>query len=400
MFDKKQHFFKFLILILSAESIFLLPFVLVRIFRPTVLQHFNISNLELGSCFSLYGLVAIPSYWIGGMIADKFPAKYLLSISLLVTALIGLFVFHAPSYDHLKMAYLGWGISTILLFWSPLHKMIRLWMSESKQGRGFGGLEAGRGAIAATIGLFAATYFSQDLSYAEIFEMVCYGLIILAIAVFLLFPSESLEKDGHSLQLKQLNELEWSKVIHLGSIILVAYSAYKITDDVSLYAYDVLQLSEKTSAFVGSISLCLRPISAIIAGILADRISGNKMGIVAFFMIFIAAIVISSGQISALLSFSFTVMGIALMGIYGIRGIYFSLMRDFKLDYKGTGTAIGIMSVIGYLPDIFMSPIMGYFLDLYPGEKGHQIVFGLLALLGVFGMGLLKLQSKRFQSHQ
>ena len=46
-----------------------------------------------------------------------------------------------------------------------------------------------------------------------------------------------------------------------------------------------------------------------------------------------------------------------------------------------TGTAVGVVSLIGYTPDIFIGPLMGYFLDEYPGALGHQCVFALLALL-------------------
>jgi hypothetical protein len=38
-------------LILAGETIFFLPFVLARVFRPTLLAVFQISNFELGAYF-------------------------------------------------------------------------------------------------------------------------------------------------------------------------------------------------------------------------------------------------------------------------------------------------------------------------------------------------------------
>lgn len=401
MLSKYQLFIRFFLLIISAEGIFLLPFVLVRIFRPTVLQYYGIDNLELGSCFAIYGLVAIPSYFIGGLLADRFQAKYLLSFSLMATAIIGLLIHHYPSVSHLKLAYFGWGMSTILLFWAPLHKFIRLWMKSTDQGKGFGGLEAGRGAIAASIGMLAAIYFTQQLSYPQIFKLVCYGLVGLSLLILFVFSNEANEQSLKLLSTNDLKSLEWRKVAYLGSIILIAYSAYKITDDVSLYAYDVLGMNEKESALIGSISLFFRPLSALLAGFLADRFSGKVIGSMAFALMALAALVISSGIFSIHVGLTLIILAMALIGIYGIRGIYFSLMRDVGLNHKGTGTAIGVMSVIGYLPDIFMSPIMGYFLDENPGELGHQIVFGILAILGISGFLLLyKLKLRESQSHQ
>ncbi|NJO93108.1 MAG: hypothetical protein HC831_32220 [Chloroflexia bacterium] len=44
-------------LIIAGETIFILPFVLVRIFRPTVLEVFGINNLELGYAFRSLALL-------------------------------------------------------------------------------------------------------------------------------------------------------------------------------------------------------------------------------------------------------------------------------------------------------------------------------------------------------
>ena len=60
-----------ILLILSGEAIFMLPFVLARIFRPSFLSAFELTNTELGSCFSVYGIVALIAYFFGGLIADR-----------------------------------------------------------------------------------------------------------------------------------------------------------------------------------------------------------------------------------------------------------------------------------------------------------------------------------------
>ena len=49
---KKGSFLSITLLILSGELIFLLPYVLARVFRPTFLEVFNLTNLQLGEvCF-------------------------------------------------------------------------------------------------------------------------------------------------------------------------------------------------------------------------------------------------------------------------------------------------------------------------------------------------------------
>ena len=50
---------------LAGEGIFLLPFLLARIFRPTFLAVFEISNFELGSLYSIYGHRLSFYFWWG-----------------------------------------------------------------------------------------------------------------------------------------------------------------------------------------------------------------------------------------------------------------------------------------------------------------------------------------------
>ena len=48
-----QHGLLLLTLIAAGDAIFLLPFVLARVFRPTFLDVFGVTTLQLGTVFSL-----------------------------------------------------------------------------------------------------------------------------------------------------------------------------------------------------------------------------------------------------------------------------------------------------------------------------------------------------------
>jgi hypothetical protein len=47
-------------LIMAGEAVFVLPFVLPRVFRPVLLDALAIDNTQLGYAFSVYGIVAVP----------------------------------------------------------------------------------------------------------------------------------------------------------------------------------------------------------------------------------------------------------------------------------------------------------------------------------------------------
>ena len=78
---KKQPLYVIILLLLAAEAVFILPFVLPRIFRTTFLESFSISQTELGSCGSVYGIVALVSYFFGGPLADRFKPNLLMSVA-------------------------------------------------------------------------------------------------------------------------------------------------------------------------------------------------------------------------------------------------------------------------------------------------------------------------------
>ena len=116
--SQKAPWYYLLLLILAGESVFVIPFVLPRVFRPTVLDVFNLSNVEIGFMGSVYGIVALFSYPFGGPLADKFPPRKLIAVALWMTALGGLVYATFPSYFILKVLYGYWGFTTIFLFWA------------------------------------------------------------------------------------------------------------------------------------------------------------------------------------------------------------------------------------------------------------------------------------------
>ena len=63
-----------------------LPFHTQRFFRPTMLEAFDITNTQLGDMFAVYGLTAMFSYFFGGPFADRYAARSLIAVSLMMTA--------------------------------------------------------------------------------------------------------------------------------------------------------------------------------------------------------------------------------------------------------------------------------------------------------------------------
>ena len=74
------------------------------------------------------------------------------------------------------------------------------------------------------------------------------------------------------------------------------------------------------------------------------------------------------------------------LGTYAVRALYYAILKEGNISLALTGTTVGVISLTGYTPDIFAGPLMGYYLDRFPGIEGHQIVFGFLTIFSMIGL--------------
>ncbi|MFD0860672.1 MFS transporter [Sungkyunkwania multivorans] len=402
----KQSFYIILLLILAGEAVFILPFVLARVFRPTFLDVFSFNNVELGYCFSIYGVVALMSYLFGGVLADRFQPKNLMATALLLTAAGGLVMASFPSYLTMKILYGYWGFTTIFLFWAAMIKATRTWGGVAQQGKAFGFLDGGRGLVAACFGLLGVLVFSffinvdleqatlvlrkQAFRYVVLTTTVIVALVGVLVFFFLKTDTDEempdVPKSEHSLERIKL-VMKIPSVLLLTIIILCGYVGYKVTDVFSLYAKEVMLYDEVDSAKVGTFLLYIRPVVGVLIGFLADRTKASVWLIIGFTTMLLGGIFFASGILAPSMNMLFLLsIFTAATGIYAIRVLYFAAMHEGKIPLALTGTAVGLMSLIGYTPDIFMGPAIGYLLDNSPGEVGHQHVFVLLSVFSVIGL--------------
>ncbi len=412
------------LLILAGEGIFVLPFHVARFFRPTLLAGLEMSQLQLGVLQSAYGLAALLSYFPGGLIADRFSARTLLSLSLFLTGIGGFYFATLPSFAGLMALHLYWGVTTILLFWAPLIRATRLLGGSESQGASFGILESGRGLLAALLATVGVSLLSSSTaevlstesrrealtSIISVYSWVTVGLGLL---IWLCFRAEAKSSEAAGAQVRGMSQLE-EQTVQLpteqadsaverprvrilcahGVVILAAYCLYKSIDFYSTYAAVGFGLSEAQSAQVATLSVWLRPFSAFLFGYLADRVSGAKLAASSFIALMGFYIL---GALSAYEADSLLILGIIVGGtsifVYGFRVLYYSLLKDSGVPMASTGAAVGLISLFGYTPDFFFPTLSAWLVQSAPGAEGYQRLFLSLAawsLLGLFAVWLMK----------
>ena len=392
-------------LIIAGEAIFLLPFILMRVFKPVIREAFLISDAQIGEAQALYGITAVLSYFFGGFIADKWEPKKLLSISLFLTAIGGFWMALIPSIFTLKILYAFWGVSTILLFWASLIKATRQWGNKHNQGLSFGLLDGGRGFFAASIALFGAsilTYFFPEKGLEITFNnkvetlqyiigTITFIVFLVALLVWTVLPKDTMKFEAETaFQFnfkKAFSLMKKKKVIFHSLIIFCAYCSYKLTGVYGTYAKDVWKYSLEEATYFAVFIQYLRPIAAISVGWIADKFIPSKIIIPSFSILILASAILGFGLFNTQPVFlSFTVFIFIALGTYSLRGLYFAIIEETKTPIQLTGTLVGIISIVGFTPDIFMSLFIGYILGENPSLMDYQYLFTTFTIIPIVGL--------------
>lgn len=392
-----------LALIVAGEIVFGLPFHTARFFRPTLLEVFGFTNTQLGDLFAVYGVTAMLSYFPGGALADRFPARSLLTASLFATGAGGLFMAAIPPAMPMGLLYGFWGITTIFLFWGALIRATREWGGASTQGLAFGVLEGGRGLVAALIASLALAVFASimpenaNLATDEVRRNGMRSIILVYTAAafvagaFTWFtvpvPAAQVAMNPHPLRGMAV-VLKRPVIWAHAAVIVCAYCGYKGLDNYSLYAVQVLGMDEVRGAGLSTWGGWIRPVAAVAAGLLADRFDAARSIGVAFAILAVSWIVLGVASLDATaLHIIYLNLFVTFFAVFALRGIYFALLEENRTPAHLTGASVGLVSLVGYTPEIFFAPITGRILDANPGIVGFRHYF--LFLAGVAALGIV-----------
>jgi len=402
-------------LIFAGEAVFGLPFHVSRYFRPTYVEVFDISQTQLGVLGSVYGFVAMFAYLLGGGLADRFSPRGLLAFSLAVTGVSGLYMATIPSFAALGLLFAFWGLSTILPFWSALIRATREWGGRAQQGVAFGLLDGGRGLLAALLAMLALFLFARLLpdggvsatpeqktaalkSTILVYTGAC---MVAAVLVWFFIPATTPRRRdsgprphrfGSLIEVSRMPSV-WLQAV----VIIAAYCTFKGTDYYSQYASDVWGWSDVRSAGLSAFSSWMRPVAAIGAGMLADRASSSRVVIGCFVLTgtaYVSFLVTTPADVTVWLLW--TNVMVSCLGLFALRGIYFALLEESRVPRSVTGTAVGVVSFIGYTPEIFMPPLGGWLIDRWSGgATGYTVLFSFLCLMSVVGISATAVLRRR-----
>ncbi|MEL7185251.1 MAG: MFS transporter [Pseudomonadota bacterium] len=399
--DTVRRYVQLAVLILAGGAIY--PLIYLRQnFEVSILESFNITIAQLGECYSLLGVLFIITYLPSGWLADRVAPRWLMTFSLAATGALGLWFASLPSFDALRLIFIGWGIATGLTFWAALIKGVAVLAHHDEQGRFFGLLDGGRGlveAILATIAvaIFAASIESLGDATDVALQKVIYlyvGFLFLAAALVLFTIDDSASREREpqddapavSSTGADLMSIVRKPEIWLSAFcILCGYQLFWATYSFSGYLQGIYGLSAVAAGSITVAKLWTRALAAPLAGFVGDKLSRESVlaGLMLAATVSLAVLIVvpQTAGVALLLGL---VLAIGLL-TYAVRGIYWATLDSCNVETRIKGLAIGVISLVGYAPDVYLPLINGYLLETYPGKTGYEIYFGGIVLMGVLG---------------
>lgn len=397
------------LLFMAGSIIYSLPYFRFYYYDAFV-EAFNLNNTQMGSLGSIYGVFAMISYLFGGALADKYSVRKLLCFSLVVTGGTGLILLAFPPYWVVFFISGLWGVTTILTFWPALIKAVRMLASENEQGKAFGFMEGGRGvtnAVHMSLALLLFKQVSQNLTDLMGLKAVIIGYSILNIVLGLLIYWK-LDDSEQVKELKELREKEsnsgnklkkkldiegYLKVLKMPLtwlIIIIFFTSYSMIVSfyyLTPYATEVFGASAVFASVLTILAQYVRPVAAAGAGVLGDRLGSSK--IIAYGFVLMMA-----GTLGVLLTpgdpkmiYLLMIASIAIyLSMYIIQGLHYSLLEEGNYPMEISGTAVGVIATLGYLPEIVSPFIAGRLLDKFPGAAGYRYYFTYLLILAAIGL--------------
>lgn len=379
-----------LLLAAGAGIIFQLPYIRETFYVP-IQNAMNLTNEQMGLLSSGYAAMATLSYFVGGIIADKFSARKLLTFSFLATGALGLWFSTFPGFQISRIIFILMGISTIITYWSACIKATRMLGTEEEQGRLFGLQEGLRGVLNALLvfGMTAAfSAFADEVVGAAAAIRVC-AIAVIIIGILNWFVIEDTKSEEQTESLGSVVKgmfkcLLIPRVWLLVGIIFTAYSVYGLIGYVTTYAQQFYGMTATTAATLGGVRYLLQGVGGIVGGFLADKlhsrmkvIGGGCIGLAISFGIYIVLPGIPGLCGAVIGNFFF-----GLVFIYAVRSQYFAVHQDADIPLSLSGRVSGISSALGYLPDVFMYTLVGGWMDSY-GRRGYNMtwIYAIVAAL-------------------
>lgn len=401
------HKWALVILISMGSSVIYAPMYLKNVFYEPLMQALNCTNADLGLMVSAYAVAAMICYLPSGIIADKFRMRTLATVGFLTTAVLVFVYATLPSVQVCLALFVAMGITSILIWWGTRFKVVRLCCEEDEYASKIGISYSIYGLTGLIVGLINAAIiaaFSTTVGVQVMLVFLGVVIAVLGILAFFMIPDfkGEINKDAKLFSLSEAVEV----FKHPGVIwaCIAYFSVYALYQGATYTTPYLTQAFGADSNLVNIVGLVrtygIGLLAGPVVGFIATKIKSPSKTICGAFILSMAVLValifypqstegalIASGLV---VLFGFTT--------YGAMSIGSSPLSEVKIPMRIFGTAAGLLSVIGYLPDVFIHTWYGSMIDAQ-GTAAFANIFAFEIGFAVLGVACLVMMLRSVRKH-
>lgn len=391
----------FLIILISmGSSVVYTPMYLKNIFYDPLMQAIGCSNADLGMMVSMYGIAAVVCYLPSGIVADKFRMRTLATVGFVGTAALTFVYAALPSLAVCYIIFLGMGITSILIWWGTRYKVIRLCCEENEYSQKIGISYSIYGLAGLVVGLvntaIVASFADAVTGVRVMIVFLGAILLIMGVLSYILIPDFKGEISQNSglFDLKDAVEaFKWPGVIWAALTMFFVYSVYQGATYTTPYMTQAFGADDTLVNVIGLIrTYGIGLLAGPVVGWLATKIkSASKAMVICFLLsigLLIGFIIMPTTAGVAVVASMVVLFGFTTYGAFSIGS---SPLSEIKMPMRIFGTATGLLSVIGFMPDMFIHAWYGSMIDA-KGLDAYPQIFGIetaLAVIGIFCLAML-----------
>jgi Arabinose efflux permease len=391
----KRKYAMLLLLGFCSASVYLLVYIRYY-YYDAWLAALDVSNTKAGLLYSTYALGCTLSYLPGGLLADRLSLKKNFIVALILTAGLNFLFAFSQNYYLAVFIWFSLALTTGFIFWAGLVKAVRLNGSPDEQGKMFGFWISFEGLCSSVILAIALWVFSRlgeggvGLRGAVVVQGCFCLLAALMVWLFFLDPPRQDTTADHD-ECFRLSAL-WpilkdSKVWLVAVVIFCTYNLFNSLSYMTPYLTAAFGLSETSSGQLALIRIqfcafLLGPFGGIVADKLrspAKLIFGGHLVMIVFLTMLIWLPVTSGTSFMAI-----AVTFLMSATIYTFYPIMYAVVEEMGFLRMITGTVVGVVTAVGYSPDLFFSPVYGLLLDNY-GVGGYKYLFMIMVANSLVG---------------
>lgn len=403
------HKWALVILISMGSSIIYAPMYLKNVFYDPLMQALGCTNADLGLMVSAYGLAAMICYLPSGIVADKFRMRTLATVGFLTTAVLVFAYATLPSVEVCFALFVAMGITSILIWWGTRFKVVRLCCEEDEYASKIGISYSIYGVTGLVIGLINAGIIASIANTAVgvqvMLVFLAVTIAVLGIIAFFLIPDfkGEINKEAKLFSFSEaLEAIKHPGVMWACIAYFCVYAVYQGATYTTPYLTQCFDADGNLVNVVGLIrTYGIGLLAGPIVGYIATKIKSPSKTIIGGFILSIAVLVAfilypHGAEGAMIASILVVIFGFTTYGAFSIGS---SPLSEVKIPMRIFGTAAGLLSVIGFLPDVFIHTWYGSMIDAQ-GTAAFTGIFGFEILFAVIGAASLFMLLRSIKKHR